>query len=77
MSLACVEAAITAAAISRGFFPPTHNLDDPDPACDLDHIRKEPRTAAVSYALSNSFAFGGHNTSLVLAQPGTTKSRSI
>ena len=72
-----VEAAITAAAIGRGIFPPTHNLDDPDPACDLDHIRKEPRTAAVSYALSNSFGFGGHNTSLVLAQPGTTKSRSI
>jgi len=71
-----VEAAVTAAAICSGTLPPTRNLDDPDPACDLDHVRKEPRSAAVSYALSNSFGFGGHNTSLVLARPSTAKRRS-
>ena len=72
-----VEAAATAAAISRGILPPTHNLDDPDPECDLDHIRKEPRAATVNFALSNSFAFGGHNTALVFAHPSTTQRRSI
>jgi len=65
-----VEAATTALALRRGVLPPTHNLDDPDPECDLDHVRKAPREAAVGVALSNSFAFGGHNVSLALAHPG-------
>ncbi len=38
-----VEAAVTAAALVRGVLPPTYNLDDPDPACELDHIRDKPR----------------------------------
>lgn len=65
-----VEAAATALALRRGVLPPTHNLDDPDPECDLDHVRKAPREAAAGVALSNSFAFGGHNVSLALAHPG-------
>ncbi|MFC0530791.1 beta-ketoacyl-[acyl-carrier-protein] synthase family protein [Phytohabitans kaempferiae] len=65
-----VEAAATALALRRGVLPPTHNLDDPDPECDLDHVRKAPRDAATGVALSNSFAFGGHNVSLALAHPG-------
>jgi 3-oxoacyl-[acyl-carrier-protein] synthase II len=65
-----VEAAATALALRRGVLPPTHNLDDPDPECDLDHVRKAPREAATRVALSNSFAFGGHNVSLALAHPG-------
>ncbi|WP_433615694.1 beta-ketoacyl-[acyl-carrier-protein] synthase family protein [Dactylosporangium sp. CA-139114] len=64
------EAAVTVEALRRGVLPPTHNLDEPDPACDLDHLRA-PRTAPVTHALSNSFGFGGHNVSLVFAPPGT------
>jgi 3-oxoacyl-[acyl-carrier-protein] synthase II len=60
-----VEAVACALAISRGILPPTHNLDDPDPECDLDHVRGAPRPAPGAIALSNSFAFGGHNVSLV------------
>lgn len=72
-----IEAAATAVAMIRGQLPPTWNLDDPDPACDLDHIRCEPRPASVGYALSNSFGFGGHNVSLVLGRPSTTMRRSV
>lgn len=66
-----VEAAATAIAMSRGTLPPTNNLDDPDPACDLDHVRKAPRTGRFPAALSNSFAFGGHNVSLLFGPPST------
>lgn len=68
-----VEAAVTATALARGLLPPTRNLDDPDPACDLDHVRGKPREVPAGYAMSNTFAFGGHNISLVFgpssAQP--------
>jgi 3-oxoacyl-[acyl-carrier-protein] synthase II len=70
-----VEAAASIMALRRGLLPPTHNLDDPDPACDLDHVRKAPRAAPVSHVLSNSFGFGGHNISLVLAAPSTRHPR--
>jgi 3-oxoacyl-[acyl-carrier-protein] synthase II len=60
-----VEAVACALAVHRGELPPTHNLDDPDPDCDLDHVRGSARTGPVAAALSNSFAFGGHNVSLV------------
>jgi 3-oxoacyl-[acyl-carrier-protein] synthase II len=66
-----VEAAATAIALSRNTLPPTNNLDDPDPACDLDHVRKAPRTGQIPAALSNSFAFGGHNVSLLFGPPST------
>lgn len=71
-----VEAAVTAASMIRGILPPTHNLDDPDPACALDHIRDKPRSAVIDFALSTSFGFGGHNVSLVLGPPGTRRKRS-
>jgi 3-oxoacyl-[acyl-carrier-protein] synthase II len=61
-----VEAGVCALAIDRGRVPPTVNLDTPDPACDLDYVANTARTAEVKVAVSNSFAFGGHNTSLVL-----------
>ncbi len=66
-----VEAVVTALAVRRGLLPPTHNLDDPDPDCDLDHIRKAARPATVRAAVSMSFGFGGHNVSLVLAPAAT------
>ena len=72
-----VEAAVSAVAIIRGVLPPTHNLDEPDPACELDHIRNEPRKAAIDYALSSSFGFGGFNVSLVIGRPGTALQRSV
>ncbi|PWW52669.1 beta-ketoacyl-[acyl-carrier-protein] synthase family protein [Actinokineospora spheciospongiae] len=71
-----VEAAATALSIAEGVLPPTHHLDDPDPACPLDHVRGAPRTGAVRAALSNSFAFGGHNVSLLLGAPTTTRTRT-
>ena len=71
-----VEAAASVVAMTRGLLPPTHNLDDPDPACELDHIRTSPRAATVEYAMSNSFGFGGHNVSLVFGPPGTGRRRS-
>jgi 3-oxoacyl-[acyl-carrier-protein] synthase II len=73
-----VEAAVCALALRRGLLPPTCNLDDPDPACDLDHVRKAPRPApGITHVLSNSFGFGGHNVSLVLGPPGTRLSRTV
>jgi 3-oxoacyl-[acyl-carrier-protein] synthase II len=72
-----VEAAASIVALRRGILPPTHNLDDPDPACDVDHIRKSPRVSAIDLALSNSFGFGGHNISLVFGPPSTRAPRSV
>ncbi|WP_367128732.1 beta-ketoacyl synthase [Saccharothrix sp. HUAS TT1] len=60
-----VEAAIGITALRKGLLPPTANLDDPDPACDLNHVRGEPVTAAVGAVMSNSFGFGGHNVSVI------------
>lgn len=71
-----VEAASSVLSVGRGILPPTHNLDDPDPACDLDHVRGAPRTGPVGVALSNTFAFGGHNITLLFGQPSTTSTRA-
>src|SRR5205809_3843836 len=60
-----VEAAYTVLALMRGLVPPTINLDEPDPACDLDYVPHEARRLRVDAALSNSFGFGGTNVSLV------------
>lgn len=72
-----VEAAVSIYALRRGLLPPTFNLDDPDPECDLDHIAKGGRVAEVSHVLSNSFGFGGHNISLVFAQPESEYRRDV
>lgn len=61
-----LEAAICALALQDGVLPPTINLDDPDPECDLDYIPHQARQAQVEYAMSNSFGFGGTNAALVL-----------
>ncbi len=60
-----VEAAYTALALARGVVPPTINLDEPDPACDLDYVPHRAREVGAGAALSNSFGFGGTNVSLV------------
>ncbi|MEA2710941.1 MAG: 3-oxoacyl-[acyl-carrier-protein] synthase [Phycisphaerales bacterium] len=61
-----VEAVITAMTISRNLIPPTINLDNPDPECDLDFVPHKARDKRVDVAMSNSFGFGGHNASLVM-----------
>jgi len=60
------ETAICALASSHRWLPPTVNLADPDPACDLDYIAGEGREADPEFILTNSFGFGGINASLVL-----------
>ena len=63
-----LEAVATICALNAGVLPPTINLDNPDPACDLDYIPHTAREASVEYALSNSFGFGGQNASLVIGR---------
>jgi 3-oxoacyl-[acyl-carrier-protein] synthase II len=63
-----LEAGITALAVKHQMLPPTINLDAPGEGCDLDYVPHTPRTAAVRYALSNSFGFGGTNGSLLFKQ---------
>ncbi len=60
-----VEAVFSVLAIERGIIPPTINLTDPDPECDLDFVPGSARQRPVRVAMSNSFGFGGHNVSLV------------
>ena len=64
-----VEAAATILAIDRGTIPGTINLEEADPDCDLDYVSDGPREAQVTFALSNSFGFGGHNASIALRAP--------
>jgi 3-oxoacyl-[acyl-carrier-protein] synthase II len=61
-----MEAAACVLAIERGLIPPTINLDDQDPECDLDYVPNRARQAKVDVAISNSFGFGGHNATLVI-----------
>jgi 3-oxoacyl-[acyl-carrier-protein] synthase II len=70
-----IEAAICMVALQRGLLPPTHNLEDPHPDSEADHIVKQPRSVAVQAVLSNSFGFGGHNVSLIFGNPGTAEQR--
>ena len=62
-----LEAGICIQAIQDGVIPPTINLENPDPECDLDYIPGEARKAEVRIAMSNSFGFGGHNSVLVFS----------
>jgi 3-oxoacyl-[acyl-carrier-protein] synthase II len=59
-----IEAVATVMAIANDRIPPTLNLDNPDPDCDLDYVPYESRQLIVKAALSNSFGFGGHNVTL-------------
>jgi 3-oxoacyl-[acyl-carrier-protein] synthase II len=63
-----VEAAYTAMALHYQTLPPTINLDDIDPECDLNHVANKPRSVALQYALSNGFGFGGTNVVLALGK---------
>jgi 3-oxoacyl-[acyl-carrier-protein] synthase II len=63
-----VEAVASILGLERGFVPPTVNLDDPDPACDLDYVPHRARVHRQRYVLSNSFAFGGQNAALLFKE---------
>ncbi|MBV9298680.1 MAG: beta-ketoacyl-ACP synthase II [Verrucomicrobia bacterium] len=65
-----VESAACILAIKNGIVPPTINLDNPDPYCDLDYVPNVARTKKVRIALNNSFGFGGHNATLVFRALG-------
>jgi len=61
-----VELAACAMAIGKGVIPPTINLENQDPECDLDYVPNTPREEKLRCVLSNSFGFGGHNATLLL-----------
>jgi len=60
-----IEAAICIKTMQNGIIPPTINLTHPDPECDLDYVPNIARKSPVNIALSNSFGFGGHNSTLI------------
>jgi 3-oxoacyl-[acyl-carrier-protein] synthase II len=60
-----LEAGITILALRDQILPPTINMENPDPECDLDYVPNQARKAAINVALSNSFGFGGTNGSLI------------
>lgn len=61
-----IEAIITAMALKDKFLPPTTNYANPDPKCDLNYIPNKGIFADITYAMTNSFGFGGHNATLIL-----------
>ncbi len=63
-----VEAVVCLKTMQEGVIPPTINYETPDPACDLDCVPNTARRADVRVVLSNSFGFGGHNATLVMAR---------
>jgi 3-oxoacyl-[acyl-carrier-protein] synthase II len=65
---ASLETAICILAMNAGMLPPTINLDNPDPQCDLNYIPGQALKASVSYCLNNAFAFGGQNVALVIGK---------
>ena len=67
-----LEAAASVLAIRDGIIPPTINLEQPDPDCDLDYTPNEARPGRIRTAMSNSFGFGGHNSVLIFSavEPG-------
>jgi 3-oxoacyl-(acyl-carrier-protein) synthase len=63
-----LELAVCALAIGDGVIPPTINLENPDPECDLDYVPNVKREKEIFYTLSNSLGFGGHNATVILGK---------
>ena len=63
-----LESVFSILSLQNSVVPPTINLDDPDPACDLDYVPNRSRAADIRYAMTNSLGFGGHNASIVFGQ---------
>jgi 3-oxoacyl-[acyl-carrier-protein] synthase II len=62
---AAIEAIFSIQAILDCIAPPTMNLREPDPECDLDYVPNQARSLQIDCVMSNSFGFGGHNASLI------------
>lgn len=60
-----IEMALTLLAVDSDTSPPTANLENPDPACDLDYTPLKPIAKTINTAMNNSFGFGGHNASII------------
>ena len=60
-----IEAVTTVLTVNTGIMPPTINLEEPDPECDLDYVPNTAQKGGIEYAISNSFGFGGTNATLV------------
>ncbi|MDW7973555.1 MAG: beta-ketoacyl-[acyl-carrier-protein] synthase II, partial [Thermodesulfovibrio sp.] len=58
-------AIFTVLSVYHDIIPPTINLDNPDPECDLDYVPYKPKKKTVNYAMTNSFGFGGTNATLI------------
>ncbi len=61
-----VELIVCILAIKNGVIPPTINLENSDPECDLDYVPNKARNKEINTAISNSFGFGGNNSTLVV-----------
>jgi 3-oxoacyl-[acyl-carrier-protein] synthase II len=64
-----VELILSLLALRDQVCPPTINLDDPDPACDLNYTPNKPQERSIKAVMSNSFGFGGHNASIIAGTP--------
>lgn len=65
-----VEAIATVLSLLNDKIPPTINLDNPDPECDLNYSAKKVTVKKINYAISNTFGFGGHNASILFKKTG-------
>ncbi|MDX1384605.1 MAG: beta-ketoacyl synthase N-terminal-like domain-containing protein, partial [Thermoanaerobaculia bacterium] len=65
-----IEIVVSLHALRERIAPPTLNLDEPDPECDLDYIPHRPRPLRGDHALATAFAFGGHNSAVLLSRDG-------
>ncbi|MDP7204230.1 MAG: beta-ketoacyl-ACP synthase II [Pirellulaceae bacterium] len=63
-----IELVLSIKAVQNGLVPPTINLENPDPDCDLDYTPNEPRQRKLNVVMSNSFGFGGHNASIIVGR---------
>jgi len=66
-----LEAGVTVLALRDQVIPPTINLENPDPGCDLDYVPNQARQTKMDYAMSNSFGFGGTNGALLFRRWST------
>src|SRR5690606_35578871 len=63
-----LEAIVALLALSQGFIPPTIHFKERDPECDLDYVTEGARSSDLRHVLSNSFAFGGNNTTVIFGK---------
>ena len=73
--IGAIEMAACALAIEHGVVPPTANLTEPDPECDLDYVAQVARTQPVDVALSTASGFGGFQSAMILARASRRGSR--